>query len=241
MSSTNKRKRDPADELICPITLELPWDPVTAEDGRIYDRISIETHINNHPRGLKSPITNKKMGKKLFPAIQHRNTIEILVENGVIVGDLAAKWEEKAAVEELLNNAEAGDSRAMYSLGKNYAHGHNGFKKDRKLAFQWYKRAHEAGNVYGTALTGVYLLNGWGTPKRERLGFIHVSAAATQGSNNAAYHLGMAFANGYHGLHVDKALAISWLEKAVEDCPYPDLIYERTEQARQKLAELKSS
>ena len=30
-------RKSPADELICPITLELPFEPVTAEDGR-YDR-----------------------------------------------------------------------------------------------------------------------------------------------------------------------------------------------------------
>ena len=31
-----------ADEYTCPITFELPIDPVTAEDGRCYERCAIE-------------------------------------------------------------------------------------------------------------------------------------------------------------------------------------------------------
>ena len=30
-----RQKRCPSDDLICPITLELPYDPVMAEDGRV--------------------------------------------------------------------------------------------------------------------------------------------------------------------------------------------------------------
>ena len=30
------------DELLCPITQQLPADPVTAEDGRLYERAAIE-------------------------------------------------------------------------------------------------------------------------------------------------------------------------------------------------------
>ena len=31
-----------AEEYVCPITAELPVDPVTAEDGRCYERCAIE-------------------------------------------------------------------------------------------------------------------------------------------------------------------------------------------------------
>ena len=33
---------DVAEEYVCPITAELPIDPVTAEDGRCYERWAIE-------------------------------------------------------------------------------------------------------------------------------------------------------------------------------------------------------
>ena len=65
-----------ADEFICPITSELPLDPVTAEDGRVYERSAIEKWFAQRPeRRVKSPITNELMGKRLLPAVQVRNNI----------------------------------------------------------------------------------------------------------------------------------------------------------------------
>eukprot|EP00966_Prymnesium_polylepis_P125130 2893590-Prymnesium_polylepis.1 len=34
-----------ADDWVCPITFELPIDPVLAEDGSTYERCAIEEHI----------------------------------------------------------------------------------------------------------------------------------------------------------------------------------------------------
>ena len=53
-----------ADDLLCPITRQLPVDPVTAEDGGVYERAAIEEHIQssyNHGPELRSPITNELM------------------------------------------------------------------------------------------------------------------------------------------------------------------------------------
>ena len=44
-----------ADEWICPITTELPIDPVMAEDERIYERAAVEEHIRTQGAELKSP------------------------------------------------------------------------------------------------------------------------------------------------------------------------------------------
>ena len=40
--------------------------------------------------------------------------------------------------------------------------GRNGFKKDAKLAYKWAEKAHNAGNIQGTALLGICLLIGSG-------------------------------------------------------------------------------
>ncbi|CAB9524813.1 Sel1 domain protein repeat-containing protein (Partial), partial [Seminavis robusta] len=134
------------------------------------------------------------MGTRLFPAIQHRNTIETLVESGVIDGDLADKWnkkvEQKKKMEKLLKKAEAGDGSAMYSAGIKYGSGLDGFKKDKKLAFQWHKKAHEVGDVRGKALMGWCYLHGTGVAKQHSLGLFYLIDAASQGSNFAAYDLG---------------------------------------------------
>ena len=49
------------DEYLCPITQELPIDPVTAEDGRVYERSAIEEWLATNE---KSPHTNEPMGKR---------------------------------------------------------------------------------------------------------------------------------------------------------------------------------
>ncbi|CAB9523010.1 Putative E3 ubiquitin-protein ligase LIN [Seminavis robusta] len=207
-----------ADDLICPISLELPWDPVTAEDGRVYERECIEEHIKKNPGNLTSPITREKMGTRIFPAIQHRNTIETLIESGVIDGDLAAKWnekvEQKKQMEELLKKAEAGDADAMYSVGVYYFVGNDGFKQDDKLAFHWYKRAHEARNIMGTAML------------------------AAGGSDVGAYNLGFGFAKGEYGLSATKSEAIYWLTKVTGKCRVDHLSDSSKKAARKLLHEL---
>ena len=121
-ASNKRHKKDPAADLVCPITLEFPWEPVMAEDGRVYDRPAIEKHFSQHNGDdLRSPVTNEKMGKRLLPAVQHKNTIEAFVESEVVAGDLATKWEEKKKEQRqmaaLIKEAESGDAAAMYKVG----------------------------------------------------------------------------------------------------------------------------
>ena len=70
-----------ADELICPISHELPVDPVMALDGKIYERASIERWLKKHER---SPLTGLAMGTKLTPVLQVRTIIEAVVTSGAI-------------------------------------------------------------------------------------------------------------------------------------------------------------
>ena len=68
-----------AEEYVCPITAELPIDPVTAEDGRCYERCAIAEWFERQPQPrVKSPVTNESMGKRLFPAVQVRNSLKRL-------------------------------------------------------------------------------------------------------------------------------------------------------------------
>jgi hypothetical protein len=64
----------------CPLTLELPVDPATAEDGRVYERSAIAEHNrNSEGRRLRSPVTGQAMGPRLTTAFAARDTIETLV------------------------------------------------------------------------------------------------------------------------------------------------------------------
>ena len=77
--SKRQKQKSVADDLVCPITLDLPHDTVTAADGRIYERLSIEAHINNNSnRILKSPMTNESMGRALLPCHKPRARLRLL-------------------------------------------------------------------------------------------------------------------------------------------------------------------
>jgi len=210
-------------DLICVISHALPFDPVTAEDGHLYERSAIEQYIARSKKRkilLKSPATNESMGQQLLDSPQIKSVIESLIENCSITDKLASTWKknenEKKRAGEWLKKAENGNANAMYEVYNDlYKHGCEGFKKDRKLGHQWLKRAHEAGSVKATASLGHVLL-GSDVPKNRANGLVLTTTAAKDGSNLAAYHLGCAFAQGKYGLPVDIAQAIGWLEKALD-------------------------
>ena len=72
---------------MCPNTGELPVDPVTAEDGKIYERAAIAEWLS---KKMSSPITNLAMGARLFPATQVKNMIEQLVNSGSVEAEKVA-------------------------------------------------------------------------------------------------------------------------------------------------------
>ena len=92
-------------ELLCPITFSLPFDPVIAEDGKVYERSAIEEWLKQQG---KSPLTNLPMGTKLLPAMHVKNMIRVMVASGTLTGDKADEWElrrkeeEQAAAEKVL-------------------------------------------------------------------------------------------------------------------------------------------
>ena len=194
------------EEYVCPITAELPIDPVTAEDGRCYERHAIEEWFSRQPQAqVKSPVTNKPMGKRLLPAVQVRNSLKRLVESGAISGSKADAW-KKAMAEEgegaaLREKAEGGDASAMDVLGCAYRDGTHGLKKDFTQAFTWLKRAADLNNVDGLTSCAVLYLNGDGVERspgwayRSR-GLIMLGAAAALGSEHACGILGEANAQG---------------------------------------------
>ena len=60
-SKFQKTLDDGAEELVCPITQELPTDPVMAEDGRVYERSAITAWLRTN---INSPHTRERMGSR---------------------------------------------------------------------------------------------------------------------------------------------------------------------------------
>ena len=206
---------DVADEYVCPITAELPIDPVTAEDGRCYERCAIEEWFSKIPEPqVKSPVTNEPMGKRLLPAVQLCNTLKRLVESGAISGSKADAWKkamaEEAEVAALRAKAEGGDAVAMRRLGIAYRDGTRGLKQDKKQAFTWFKRAADLKEVYALAECGVSYLNGHGVERSISRGVSMVTMAAERGSEHACGVLARANAEGRHGFDRDPQEATRW-------------------------------
>lgn len=231
------------EEMICAITRELPVDPVTARDGRVYEREAILRHFEGKPDNqITSPLTNEIIGKDLLAAPQTRNSIEILIEKGVIIGELAKRWVEKKEMDDLIRKAENGDEDAIDNVAANYWFGQNGFEEDKGRAYVWSKRARVAGSVIGTAILGATLTEGAdGVPQDPILAAAYLSEASALGSNYAAFVLGSAWLYGSYGFarNVDEALA--HFERAIrKNCAFDHMPESLKEEAQTRLDELKT-
>lgn len=124
-------------EFLCPLTLELPEDPVLAADGRVYEREAITKLIRlaeSSGKAFKSPVTNQVIGKTLMPCpLQMRNAMNTLLESGAIV-EPPDWW----IVKQMRAKAEKGDIYSMYSLARLYESGGRGLKVDPCQAFAWF-------------------------------------------------------------------------------------------------------
>ena len=227
------------DELLCPIALELPLDPVTAEDGRTYERSEIEKWIKQKGATLRSPITNEPMGPRLMPAIQVRNAIERLVRSGEVASDMAGRWnqwlEEQAFVSALKRDAELGDTDAMCTLGSFYAkEGIGGHAKDLSQAIKWFRMAAESGNIGGMAAAGSYLIE-----ENMAEGMALLKTASARGSSLAAYCFGLWYSVGRYGLPQNKERAKFWFRRVlIESQSTPELADFCSDMAMERLEQL---
>ena len=210
---------DIAKEFICPITQELPVDPVIAKDGKIYERDAILEWFRKKDGDATSPSTGKVIDTELVPVVQARNTIESLIQTGAIEDEIAEAWQKRLAfekrVKEMRAKAEGGDGDAMHWMGVCYTFG-QGVAKDEAQARAWYERSAAARNPKGLASFSHSLLSGIGGPQDFALGLVNMTEAAYLGSDMGAAVLGESFFNGMCGLPKDPVRARFWLKKVVD-------------------------
>ena len=70
-----------AQECQCPISHDLPYDPVIATDGQVYERIAIKQWMQENK---ESPVTREELGTALVPAKHIINIITSLLESNVL-------------------------------------------------------------------------------------------------------------------------------------------------------------
>jgi TPR repeat protein len=229
--SGQKRKADVASayapdddvysEYRCPITQELPVDPVTAQDGHTYERTAIEDWLERAKDGeAKSPMTNEFMGKTVVPALQMRNAIERLIGKGVISGEAARTWTEKQAELQaidkdkrpVLAKAHKGDLGCMRTIGFCYRDGSNGFKLNIGKAREWFSKAAVHEDAHAIVSLGIFHLNGTGVPKDPTRGMLELTRAAYLGSEHGAITLANELASGEHFKQKDETEATRWYQ-----------------------------
>ena len=189
-------------ELKCPISLELPVDPVTAEDGRVYERLKLLEYfsLTDAPKA-RSPVTGVIMGKTVVAAFQMRNTIERLVESKVIAGPEADRWKRvnedfktlSPEFRETVVKAHQGDVKAMRDVGVAYRGGDHGANADYKEAHKWFFKAAMQDEVASTTHRAV-MLSGEGKDKHV-VAAIEMTRAAMLGSEHACGCLALWFSN----------------------------------------------
>ena len=143
-----------ANEFLCPITQELPVEPVTAMDGKVYERKAIEDWFRQG--NGNSPMTNQPMSTQLLPATHVRNSLELMVKSGALTGEKVDAWQKKLKNEEtiakLLEKAQAGDVRAMARLGTQLEH-----QKKYSDAIAWFRRGADAGSMDCLAISAAFM------------------------------------------------------------------------------------
>lgn len=246
--SKHINKKSAADDLICPISLDLPYEPVTAEDGRVYEKKSILAHFDRHQKSatVKSPVTNEPMGRRITAAVQIKSLIETLIETGAIKGDLARGWaakdQERRDVEKLIREARAGDGAACHKVGKLYGNGDKGVTKDLKLAYPWFKLSADLGNIKGLSMAGYCLVMGGGVKRNHEHGLSLISMAAEGGSDYACLNLGLWYATGTHGLPLEIPQAIRLIRKGLSgECRHRHANESFIKESRAKLQEISPS
>jgi len=231
-------------EYLCPITRELPVDPVMAEDGRIYERSAIEKHFitcqssnlgvdssvtrssNDQqgesdsvpsPRHTTSPMSGGKIGTNLYEAVQARNTIHFLISSNTISSELIENWKRNKDVHEAIKGASLGDTPAMMDLASWHYYGCRGLSKDIAKSMEWYKKAANSDNTTAmVALSKHFLLVKDGLHFNQASGIYYLTEAANKGDASAALLLGTSFLRGDNGVSKDIMLARKWLKHAAE-------------------------
>eukprot|EP00563_Minutocellus_polymorphus_P015497 CAMPEP_0181055144 /NCGR_PEP_ID=MMETSP1070-20121207/19051_1 /TAXON_ID=265543 /ORGANISM="Minutocellus polymorphus, Strain NH13" /LENGTH=317 /DNA_ID=CAMNT_0023134453 /DNA_START=112 /DNA_END=1065 /DNA_ORIENTATION=+ len=239
----HKRQKKAIDAIVkeysCPLSLELPVEPVTAEDGRVYNRADISRHIENAKNGdnddggndddddddddgngdeyknLRSPVTNEKMGPKLVPAIQVQNMIRALVESKAVDDASIEHWRK---VDTVRNKAINGDPVSMAILSGWFFDGDNGLFEDYEMSYSWVKKAADLENSRAKADVGYMLYNGNGVERNPTEAALYLGMAAAMGAPNGAYYLARFYFEGRDDVGCfakDNGKARYWLIKAL--------------------------
>ena len=93
-----------ADTFVCPITMEYPFRPVIAEDGRVYEEAALKRWMErDESPTFKSPATGVHIGKAVVHSLQIRQSIEHAINSGAVDAKKASAWKRTRHAGNLVN------------------------------------------------------------------------------------------------------------------------------------------
>ena len=205
-----------ANQFLCPITHELPINPVVAEDGRTYEKDAIKTWLRKSKR---SPYTGLEMGTTLLAVTQVRNTIEEVVLSEAIDSGTALSWLKKLENEKKYKSLEKkgidGDVTAILDLVRMYQTDGNTYKYHK-----WIKRGAQFRIPPCMSQFAMYLAK----RKKTELMTFFLTNAAELGDIPATYEVCKMFYQGYvdtqkQCIHIGRDLiqAKYWLRRLLKN------------------------
>lgn len=117
----------------------------------------------------------------------------------------------------LEKSAELGNPKASYLMGRALSH------KDGKAAYNWLKKAADAGLPQAMANQGVCCLLGLGVPKDKKKGMELIDKAYASGNPNTLYDIAIWYMQGNAGLPKDPGKAEEILQKLAAENYEPAL------------------
>jgi len=243
-------KRAVEDEYTCPITAELFVEPVTAADGRVYERNALVRWFRETTSPVdvdmagdftKSPVTNAPMGKAVLPAHQVKSALARLIEAETITGERVDAWKaamaavatDREQVASLKKRTEAGDAEAAMELFDAYEEGRLGLDKERdqQETFKWTLAAAREGHAIASRMTGKAYEQSLGVDNDPRRGREFLFLAAILGSEDACAEMARRCSASF----LDREEALFWLRK-MDTCKYKDATESVRKRSREDLA-----
>ena len=126
---------------------------------------------------------------------------------------LVDRGEYSAGFKKMMTAAEAGDARAQYFIGLQFASGNASGYVEQSRAATWYRKAAVQGYADAENHLGTRYHNGAGVPQDYGLARSWYLFADADGSRDAAFNLGLLAENGL-GMPADQGQALVWYRKA---------------------------
>ncbi len=116
---------------------------------------------------------------------------------------------------DLIRQAEAGDPKAMYTIGLCLNEGLGGLEKDPQAAVQWFFKSAQLANEDAQFALGWAYLTGEGVPQMDEPARKWFELAAQHGHAPSQNQLALCYAAG-KGVNKDFLLALYWWKQAAE-------------------------